>query len=84
MATDPEVLLLIEAVESGNSPRYRYAFARFHYWELSVSEGDRTIWSAPLDKAHELNAIGDVENMNKTYNSFNALGRGVPLPTEDN
>lgn len=43
VATDPEVLLLllVEAFEEGlNGTKhagYRYAFARFHYWNVAVS-----------------------------------------------
>jgi len=84
VATDPEVLLLIEAVESpGEAPRYRYAFARFHYWDVAVYEGDKRLWSAPLDKAHELNSLGDAENMSKVYNSFHIRGVGVPEPSSE-
>jgi hypothetical protein len=81
VATDPEVLLLIEAIEEpGKQAEYRYAIARFHYWELAVYDGDDKIWTAAIDRSHELNAIGDAENMSKTYNSFHSRGKGVAEP----
>ncbi len=74
VATDPEVLLLIEAFEENLSGTkrtgFRHAFARFHYWNVSVFEGDRKVWDAPLDQSHESNPIGDKKNIEKTYNSY--------------
>lgn len=74
VATDPEVLLLIEAFEEeSNGARrtgFRRAFARFHYWNVSVYEGDRKVWDAPTDTSHEMNALGDRKNIEKTYNSY--------------
>lgn len=74
VATDPEVLLLIEAFdEESNGTRrtaYRRAFARFHYWNVSVYEGDRKVWDAPTDTSHEQNALGDKKNIEKIYNSY--------------
>ena len=73
VATDPEVLLLIEAFEEDmNGTKragFRHAFARFHYWNVSVYDGDRKVWDAPLDKSHESNPIGDKKNIEKIYNS---------------
>lgn len=72
VATDPEILLIVEAIErdakTGNG--FRYAFARFHYWNVAVFDGDRKVWEAPLDKSHEINAIGNRANMQKSYNSY--------------
>lgn len=74
VATDPEALLLIEAFDQQRDGMaavgFRYAFARFHYWELTALEHDRKVWEAPLDRSHETNKIGDAENLGKTYNSF--------------
>jgi hypothetical protein len=74
VATDPEVLLLIEAYESDvngvKRTGFRRAFARFHYWKLSVYDGDQIVWEAPLDTSHESNPIGDKKNIQKTYNSY--------------
>ena len=74
VATDPEVLLLIEAYESDvngvKRSGFRRAFARFHYWKLSVYDGEKIVWEAPLDTSHESNPIGDKKNIQKTYNSY--------------
>lgn len=74
IATDPEVLLMIEAFEESRDGKpatgFRYAFARFHYWNVVAYDGDRRVWEAPLDKAHEQNNLGDQENIHKIYNSF--------------
>ncbi len=74
VATDPEVLLLIEAFEENRNRKqmtgFRHAFARFHYWNVIAYDGDRRVWEAPLDKSHETNPIGNRENIGKTYNSF--------------
>ncbi len=74
VATDPEVLLLIEAFSETRNGRpssgFRSAFARMHYWNVAAYDGDRRVWEAPLDKAHELNNLGDRENIGKIYNSF--------------
>jgi hypothetical protein len=81
VATDPEVLLLIEAFdEDRNGTRatgFRYAFARFHYWNVVAYADDKKVWEAPLDKAHELNYLGDRENMVKVYNTFHPYPRGA-------
>ncbi len=77
VATDPEVLLLIEAFEADtNGVRrtgFRQAFARFHYWNVSVYDGDRKIWDAPLDDTHATNSIGDKKNIEKSYNSYHPI-----------
>lgn len=74
VATDPEVLLLIEAFESNvngvSRLGFRHAFARFHYWNVSIYDGDKKVWDAPLDTTHESNPIGDKKNIEKTYNSY--------------
>lgn len=74
VATDPEVLLLIEAFdENRNGKRttgFRRTFARFHYWQLKVHQDDKLVWEMPLDRSHESNALGDRGNLAKVYNSF--------------
>ena len=74
VATDPEVLLLIEAFEENlNGTKragFRHAFARFHYWNVAVYEGDKKIWNAPLDETHATNEIGNTQNIGKIYNSY--------------
>jgi hypothetical protein len=74
VATDPEVLLLVEAFDEDRDGTrktgFRYAFARFHYWYVAAFEGDRKVWEVPLDRTHERNPIGNPENIGKVYNSF--------------
>ncbi len=45
--TDPEVLLLIEAVESDGEPRWRYGFARFTHTTATVHANDKLVWECP-------------------------------------
>lgn len=81
VATDPEVLLLIEAYDENRNGKpatgFRYAFARFHYWDVSAYLNDTRVWHAELDKAHETNNLGDRENIGKIYNSFHAYPGGT-------
>lgn len=74
VATDPEVLLLIEAYDEVRNGKpavgYRYALARFHYWQLQVRRGDQLVWETALDKTHETNNLGGQGNLSKIYNSF--------------
>jgi hypothetical protein len=42
--TDPDAFLILEARESGESVRWEYAFARFHYVELTGHHGDKEVW----------------------------------------
>lgn len=46
MGTDPEVILLLEAVEREGSAVWQYAFARATSYAVEVSLGDEVIWSA--------------------------------------
>jgi hypothetical protein len=46
MGTDPEVLLLIEAVKEGDKARWQYAFARRTSGELEGRLGDQVVWQA--------------------------------------
>jgi hypothetical protein len=45
LATDPELILLIEAAESASKPAYRVAFARFGNLAMEVKQQDRTLWT---------------------------------------
>jgi hypothetical protein len=45
MATDPELVLLVEATTETASPSYRVAFARFGNLAMAASDGERTIWT---------------------------------------
>jgi hypothetical protein len=47
MGTDPEVLLLLEAVKEGETAKWQYAFARRTSGELEARLGDTLVWKAP-------------------------------------
>ena len=49
MGTDPEVILLLEAVERGEDWAWQYAFARATAWAAEASLGDRLVWSVGTD-----------------------------------
>ena len=42
--TDPDALLLLEARESDGKLRWEFAFARFHYVEMSGHHRDKEVW----------------------------------------
>ena len=42
MATDPELVLLVEAATSAKTPAYHVAFARFGNLAMTVKDGDKT------------------------------------------
>src|SRR5262245_43033081 len=70
VATDPEVLLLIEAAGPPNEEKWRYALARFHYWELAARLDDRPVWSVAADLSQATHQVGDPSQMTKPYVSF--------------
>lgn len=47
LATDPEIVVWIEALEHGGQQQWRFAFARFGHFAMSVKDSERTIWSCP-------------------------------------
>jgi hypothetical protein len=46
--TNPEVLLLVEAVKKGKELQWSYAFARMSARGCEVRRGEEVVWSAPL------------------------------------
>jgi hypothetical protein len=52
---DPEVLLLLEAVQSTDGPRWRIAFARFTNTTVAVLRDGQTVWECDRAKLY----IGD-------------------------
>jgi hypothetical protein len=42
--TDLEIVLLLQAVQTENGPRWEYAFARMSDYRLAVRRNDRTVW----------------------------------------
>jgi hypothetical protein len=49
--TNPEVLLLVEAVKTDNELQWKYAFARMSARGCEVRRDDQVAWSAPLLRA---------------------------------
>jgi hypothetical protein len=45
MATDPELLLWLEARQVAGQPEWQIAFARFGNKAMTVKDGDRAVWS---------------------------------------
>lgn len=45
LATDPELIVSIEAQTSGRNSQYRIAFARFGNLAMEVKDGDSTLWT---------------------------------------
>jgi hypothetical protein len=57
MGTDPEVILLLEAVRRGEDLTWQYAFARATAWAAEASLGDKVVWSVGTDTQ-----VGDPKN----------------------
>jgi hypothetical protein len=70
IATDPEAILLVEAFDEKGKTGFRYAFARFHFWKLSATLGDKVVWEAEHDQSMLNNPFARPETMKKVYNSF--------------
>jgi hypothetical protein len=59
LATDPEVLLMIEARPVDGSPAWHYGFARMSMVDLRARHKDRDVWSADW--------VTDLQNPNRPY-----------------
>ncbi len=70
IATDPEAILLVEAFDEGGKTGFRYAFARFHYWRLTATLGDKTVWDVEHDPIMGGNRFGNPDAIKKVYNSY--------------
>jgi hypothetical protein len=77
LGTDPEVLLLLEARAAGEGHAWQFAFARFHYVDLTMTHGDRKVW--------HVDALPDISNLNLGTESYRDhiyttyhVQRGVP------
>jgi hypothetical protein len=58
--TDPDALLVLEARQAGGKLRWEYAFARFHYAEMSGHHREQEVWRVedtwPQRKLHVFGA----------------------------
>ena len=63
-ATDPEIILVIEAVKGPNGPEWRFAAARMNSTALRLNHKGREVWSAPMMP------WGQARNHNQPYTLF--------------
>lgn len=70
VATDPEAILLIEAFDEQGKSGFRYAFARFHFYRLTATDGDNTVWNVEFDPDMKGNTLGNPATIKKVYNSY--------------
>jgi hypothetical protein len=59
IGTDPEVFLLLEAINGANGPRWHYALARFSHMNLFVNFKDREVWQALRDQDNPISHNAD-------------------------
>ncbi len=70
IATDPESLLIVEAVVDNGETRYRYAFARFHFQQIVATLGNQEVWRVEYAPSLMRNLPGDPQTQGKIYTSF--------------
>ena len=58
VGTDPEALLLLEARRSGEALRWEFAFARFHFVQLTARHEGREVWRVEADPAMHQTVFG--------------------------
>jgi hypothetical protein len=49
VGTDPEALLLLESRRAGDSRRWEFAFARFHFVTISAQHSGKPVWQVEAD-----------------------------------
>ena len=79
VATDPELFLVIEAIETDGEQSWRYSAARSHFWTLELKKDQEKVWRA--DDAAELlsTKAGQLPWMNDPYFIF-FESQALPLP----
>jgi len=50
VGTDPEALLLLEARKAGETTRWEFAFARFHFVTLTAQHNRKQVWRVESDR----------------------------------
>ena len=67
VATDPDALLVLEARQVDGRLRWEYAFARFHYIELTGYHGDQEVWkvenTSELSRQHRFGRDPDRDSI---------------------
>jgi hypothetical protein len=80
IATDPEILLLIEAYKADDgTERYRYCPVRANYHALRLHRNERMTWNAPLLIELETTRAGQKPWANQPYFIFTP-SEPLPLP----
>lgn len=82
LGTDPEALLLLEADFTANSPRWDYAFARFHFDEVIAKHRDNVVFRVDHDGEQKTTNLGDPASRDKVYVSFHAREERLSKPAE--
>jgi hypothetical protein len=77
--TNPEVLLLVEAVKGGQGLQWQYAFARMSSRECEVRREDKVVWSVPLVRGES--PSDPYFNVVQRYQGPGA--KGDPTPVKD-
>jgi hypothetical protein len=70
VATDPEAILLVECFDEKGKTGFRFAFARFHFWRLTATLTDKTVWDVEPDPSMSGNRFGNPDTIKKVYNSY--------------
>jgi hypothetical protein len=68
--TDPQSLVLIEARKTNGTPRWEYAFARFHFANLWGYHRDVEVWHVEADPTQTKAVLGSPEQASKIYISL--------------
>jgi hypothetical protein len=70
VATDPEAILLVEAFDEKGKTGFRYAFARFHYFRLTATHSEKTVWDVEPEPVMIGNRFANPNSIKKVYNSY--------------
>lgn len=69
--TDPEILIILETARSaGKEPSWRYAIARYHYFDVTATHRGKAVFHRDPDYTQAGHEIGDTAHMDKAYVSF--------------
>jgi len=70
VATDPEAILMVESFDEKGKSGFRFAFARFHFWRVTATLGEATVWDVEFDASMPNNLFARPETVKKVYNSY--------------
>ena len=72
VVTDPELLLVIEAIQENGKLSWRYAVASSHYWQLELQRNGEVVWSVPLRMSLETARANQRPDADGAYFTFHA------------